>query len=88
MVRLQLMFSKISSLNSIFQDLSHGILYFSVDQKIVDFLIFTCLRIFRNFLYLRNRQIWKTMEKCGKFTEYNVLGTVQDVLQLCRDYKI
>ena len=46
-------------MNSLFQDLSHGILYFPVTQKFVDFVIFTCLRIFRNFLDLRNRKIWK-----------------------------
>ena len=67
-------------MNSIFQDLSHGILYLSAAQKIVDFVIFTCLRIFRNFLDLRNREKWKTMEKFGNFTKYNVLGSVQNVL--------
>ena len=52
------MFSKKSSLNRDFQDLSYGILYFSVAQKIVDFVIFTCLWIFWKHPDLRNREIW------------------------------
>ena len=74
------MFLKISSLDRAFQETSHGILYFSVAQKFGDFAIFLCLRIFGNYLDLRNREIWKTMEKYGNFTEYKVLGTVQNLL--------
>ena len=60
------MFSKITSLHRTFQDLSHGILYFSVAQKFVDFLIFTCLRIFWNYLDLRNHEIWNLWKNRGK----------------------
>ena len=37
----RLMFSKISSLDRASQEFSHGILYFSVAQKFVEFLICT-----------------------------------------------
>ena len=39
MVRFQLMFLKLSSLDRAFQDLSYGILYVSVAQIFVSFLI-------------------------------------------------
>ena len=79
-VRFQLTLLKISSLDRAFQDLSHGILYFSVAKNFDDFVIFTCFRFFVNNLDLRNREIRKTVEKYGNFTEYIVLGTVQNVL--------
>ena len=63
-VRFQLMFSKKSYLDITFQDLSHGILYFSVAQKFVDFVIFTRLRILGNYLNLKNRRIWNFEWKC------------------------
>ena len=81
MVRFQLMFSKISSLNTIFQNLSHGIAYFSVAQNLVDFVFFTCLRILGNYIDLRNREIWNgNVEKYGNFTECNVLVSLQNDL--------
>ena len=57
MVWFPLMFSKISSLDSAFQELSHGNLYFSVAQKIVDFVIFTCLRTLGNLIDLNKREL-------------------------------
>ena len=55
------MFSKLSSLERTFQYLSHGILDFSVAQKLVDFLIFTCLGIFCDYLDLKICERWKLM---------------------------
>ena len=70
MVRFQVMFLKISSLNRAFQDLSHGTLYFPVAQIFINFVIFTCLRIFGNYLDLRNREIWKFLGKYGKIWKF------------------
>ena len=64
------MFSKITYLDRAFQDLSHGILFFSVAQNVVDFVIFTCLRILGNYLDLRNRGIYNLEWKCGKFWKF------------------
>ena len=57
-VWFHLMFSKKSSLDRTLQELSHGILYFSVAQKFIDFVILICLRILGNRLHLKNRETW------------------------------
>ena len=36
-------FKNITIENRSFQDLSHGIIYFSVAQNFLDFVVFTCL---------------------------------------------
>ena len=78
------MFSKIIPLNSIFEHLFNGILYFSVAQKLVDFVIFTCLRILWKYLDLRIRETWNVEWKYGKIWKYGmelkVLGTLEIVL--------
>ena len=52
---------KVSSSDIRFQDLSHGILYFPVAKKFIDFVIFTCLRTFGNYIEVRNREIWNLL---------------------------
>ena len=61
MLRFQLMFLKLSSLDRAFPELLYGILYFSVAQMFVDFLIFLCLRILRNFVDMKNGKIWSLL---------------------------
>ena len=78
------MFLKVTSLDRAFQDLSHGIFYFSVTQKIIDCVIFSCLSVLGEYLGLRNREIWNFEWKYGKifenFTDCNVLGSLQNEL--------
>ena len=61
MVRFQLMFLKLSSLNRSFQELFHGILYFSVAQKVIDFVLFTRLRILGILVDLKNGKLWSLL---------------------------
>ena len=54
MVRFQLMFLKISSINTIFQDLSNDVFYVCVTQK---FIFSTCLTIME-----KDGKMWKSMK--------------------------
>ena len=56
------MFLKTSSLDRAFQELSFGIFHFSAAQKIVDFVISTCLIILGNYVDLKNREIWNLLQ--------------------------
>ena len=69
-VRFRLMFLKITSLDTTSQDLWYGILYFSVAQKFVEFVIFTCLRIFGKYFDLRKGEIRNLEWKYGKIWKF------------------
>ena len=76
------MIPQMFTLHSIFQDVFNDILYFSVAQKFVDFVVFTRLRNLGKYIDLRNREIWKYMKiwkTMDKRMGINVLGTVQNV---------
>ena len=60
-VRFKSTILKVTSLDRLFQELPHGILYLPVAQKIIDFLTFTCLWTFGNYFDLRNREIWNLL---------------------------
>ena len=85
-LRFQLRFSKISSSNRVFQDLSHGVLYFSVAQKFIDFTIVTCFRVLGKYLDLRNREMWKYGMKIWKNTEILLSAMFQERSKLCFNY--
>ena len=74
------MFWKSKSLDRTFQDLSHGIFYFPLAQKLMDFVIFTYLGILGVYLDMENCEIWNLLSSMFK--------DQLKVLYLCRDYKI